>query len=347
MTLIEMTVTVRAVAILMTMLLPALGEARRQGKEVLCLHNLGQISDAGAVYAASDRNGLLIPVHAAWKELHREIAIYAWGGKSGQGDSLSGDYLDSIWGTANGLGPATRPMNRIIYGAAFPDYQNQRGRGNANWIKDARLELDVYRCPADYGYTGSGREGWEDSKLTSFDHYGNSYAASTLWARWVPGPSDIFSLSAFLRPLSRIPIPARTIMYLENNGRLAWRRNYGCPGGVDPPETPIRGWHGRNLAFNVAYSDGHAAPTFIDGHLHPQPDIGRYPNGPGGIPMGYFNWRCVIIRGPDWHLDTLPAPGVTTGIPAGEGSPARSGDGDSQLEPIFETELPMSEAGHE
>ena len=348
-TLIELSVTVGAVALLASMLLPVLGEARRQGKEVLCLHNLGQISDAGAVYAASDRNGLLIPVHAAFSAERRERVVYGWGGRSGRGDPLSGDYLDSIWGTANGLGPATRPMNRIIYGAAFPDYQNQRGPGSVNWIEDARLELDVYRCPADYGYTGSGREGWRDSKLTSFDHYGNSYAASTLWMRWNPGPSDILTLSAFLRPLSRIPIPARTIMYLENNGRLAWTRNLAtedCGASRDPPKAPIRGWHGRNFVFNVAYSDGHAAPTFIDGHLHPQPDIGRYADDPSGNRMGYLNYRCIIIRGPDWHLDTLPAAGVTTGIPAGGGSPARPGDGDLQLGPIFGTELPNWEAGH-
>lgn len=330
MTLIEVTVTVGAVALLASMLLPTLGEARRQGKEVQCLHNLARIAEASAVYAAADRSEHAVPVH--WLVLRdnpggqeRAVGEIEWGGKSGRGEPLAGnDPVDSKWGTANGHGPASRPLNKVIYGDVLPEYQNNRGPGSINWINDYEMDLDMFRCPGDYGYTGYHYEAWKNSGLTSFDHYGNSYTANALWVRYVPGPSNLFSNSPFFRPLSRVPAPARTIMYQENCGRFSWRINHGedgcggSSGGLSGDvDKPIRGWHGRKYTFTAAFSDGRVGVIRMAGHEIPQPRIGRYPNHPDGVPFDYDNYHCVIIRGEDWRLDTLPAPPVDTGIPVG------------------------------
>jgi type II secretory pathway pseudopilin PulG len=63
MSLIELATTVGVLAILMATLVPALSEARREGKEVRCLSNLGQLADASAIYSAADRSEHAIPVH--------------------------------------------------------------------------------------------------------------------------------------------------------------------------------------------------------------------------------------------------------------------------------------------
>ena len=324
MSLIEVGVSVLALTAVISLLLPALGEGRRQGKEVRCVANLGQIGRASATYAASDMNELLTPIHPLLM-IGSFVGTYGWGGKSGIGEPVSGiDPTSSRWGTSEGMGPATRPLNRVIYGDVFPDHQNDPGISQTNWLDDTQLDLDVFHCPADAGYTGHHLISWRDGKLTSFDHYGTSYAVSQSWIGVAGAACTLQSNSSFARPASRIPAPARTILYLENCGRYGFRRNYGidgcsCLSGCgDIPQAPIRGWHGQDFVFSVAFSDGHVSPTFIDGHLHPQPNIGRYPDI-SGSPTSYSFWRCVIIRGDDWQIDTLPAPPVGSGIPCAGG----------------------------
>ncbi len=316
-TLMEATVGVASVTVLMAMLVPAMGEARRQGKQVHCLGNMRQIGEASAIYAAADANEFLVPAHPLVEVASRSLGTYAWGGKSGAGSPAAGeDPTSSQWGTLAGAGPATRPLNQVIYGSVFPDHRDNPGTFGVNWIDDTQLDLDVYRCPGDYGYTGYHYSSWRDSKLTSYDHYGNSYAANTSWIGVSGGGCRLESNSPFLRPASRVPVPSRTIMYLENSGNFAPRRNYGIDGCASlsgsntGSTTPIHGWHGRDFEFNTTFVDGHAATIVIDGHLHPQPHLGRYPNQ-----NDWSYWHCVIMRGPDWQIDTLPASPVRTNIP--------------------------------
>lgn len=326
MTLLELATTVASISSLVLILLPGLAEARRQGKEIHCLANLGRIADASAAYANADRREFAVPVHPLSISGPGSRGEYEWGGKSGTGEPLAGtDALSSRWGTIEGLGPATRPLNRILYGDRFPDHQFDSGPFGGNWLDDTKLDLDVYRCPADYGYSGHHYLSWRDSKLSSYDHYGNSYSASTAWIG-VPGAScRLASNSSFMKPVSRIPVTARTVMYMENCGRFGYRANYGLDGcgslfgqfGADV-ETNVRGWHGQMWMIQVAFVDGHVGRVRMEGHRKPAPDFGRYPPY-GGSPTSYNFWSCVIFRGPGWQLDTLPSPPVQTEIPCGIG----------------------------
>lgn len=336
--LIELVVVVIVAALLIAIVQPTLATARRQSKFALCLDRLAGIGAATAIYSAEDPNGLALPVHPLFSEQDPTnptfIGAYEWGGKSGIGSpgwipGASGPefFLTSRYGTKAGYGPATRPLNRILYPHGFRDHLNPRfdPRGA---IPDTQLQLDAYKCPADDGAPlGAHCPDWIDNPgRSSFDHFGTSYSANVfLTSYWGGGP--IVSNSPFLRPLSRVPAPARTLAYDENIGRWAWasRRNKDdCRAllgydGFDPgPTKAIPGWHGRNWTFNRAFVDGHVAtqPVFIEGTGDADGFFEHY-RTELVFPDDEFQQMqsvCIIVRGEGWQVDTLPASPIPTGL---------------------------------
>ncbi|NOT00472.1 MAG: hypothetical protein HOP29_07570 [Phycisphaerales bacterium] len=325
MTIIEVLASLAAFAAVSALLLPALSDARRQSKEIRCLGNLKSIAGASLIHAAADPSEFAIPAHPLIGNDPQVLGEYEWGGKSGIGEPAVGtDRLSSKWGTLHGRGPATRPLNEILYGDVLRDHQFDAGTYGANWLRDTKLELDDFHCPADYGYTGHHYTAWRNSKLTSYDHYGNSYTANAAWIG-IPGSNcKLKSNSSFLKPISRVPAPAQTLLYTENCGRFGHRANYGVDGcqslsgalGIDV-QTDVRGWHGQMWMFQVAFVDGHAGLVRMQGHQQPQPFLGRYPGDGDDPAQQHYYWHCVIFRGPGWQLDTLPSPPVPTALPCG------------------------------
>lgn len=323
MTLYEVVVSVGTITALLAMLIPALSDTRRQGKLVHCLSNLGRIAEAGAIYPNADRNDNAIPVHQSFAESVPYLEAYAFGGKSGIGEPLAGENpVNSRWGTLEGLGPAARPLNSLIYGDVFPDHQVNPGAFGLNWMDDTTLDLPIYRCPADHGYAGIHHTAFKNSRLTSFDHYGTSYSANSFWiGTGVGTPFCIMrSNSPYLHRFGAIMAPSRTILYEENCGRFAWMHEPDpCP-FLDGISGQVRGWHGSMWRFNVAFVDGHAGSRNINGYT--AYDLGRFPPG-----ASWPTYQCVIVRGAGWQKDTLPLPDVGTDLPCPpSGRPSQEGN---------------------
>lgn len=321
-TITELTMSIATLTLITTIILTAFGDLRRSSKELKCIHNLGRIATASATHAAADPLELLTPVHETIGNIDGALGEIEWGGRSGKGNILLGNasnIQNSQWGTRFGRGPSTRKLNDIIYRRSFPNYQQDNGDNNQNWINDANLDLNIYKCPADIGYTGLHYQSFKNSGLSSYDHYGNSYTVANLWTQPMfldPG-CRIESASVFLHGASEVTSPARTILYTENNGKFASLTNYGLSGNcglyfgdVDfNSNTVLHGWHGRRGVFGTAFVDGHAAATTIRGHAQPQPNIGIYPSFPTSQqePNLYEHFRCATIRGLSWQLDIFPA----------------------------------------
>ena len=280
-TLIELLVVIAIIALLIAILLPSLEAARRQSKQSACLSHIKNIATSSRVYEADDPQGWGIPVHPKQycqcpgqgcnTECQEPVFVgaYEWGGKSGigyrklhQGEGL-GDMLDSEFGTKKGFGPASRPMNDILYKGGFRDgcfwdpFSDQcKKYDRAQAELDTKAELELFQCPADSGPPrGAHCPDWlANSERSSYDHFGNSYAANVFMIA-PNGGGWMQSNSPYMRPTSRVPTPARTLYYEENVGRWAWSCKRELPEcvaglgleGVDPgPTGAIRGWHGRD-----------------------------------------------------------------------------------------------------
>ncbi len=344
--LIELCAAVTALTLLAGLAAPSLSAARGKSREAVCLQRLGTIAATSRIYAAADPQGSFIPAHplqGLQQGRLRLIGAYEWGGKSGIGHpgwiEGPGDgahaWITSKYGTKAGIGPATRPMNRLLYPHGFRD--NLRPEYDRNGASlDTKLELPAYRCPADDGPPAAAHcNAWRwYPDRSSYDHFGNSYAANIFMTAAGVGP--MFSNSPYLRPLSRVPNPVRTIGYEENIGRWAWacrREIDDCDWigpGVDPgPTKQLDGWHGKPWTYNRAFVDAHVATqaVYVEGTEDDDGYANHYYNEVVfDDPYQQMQFRCLIIRGDGWQKDTLPAPPIATGrIYGGDGRPSYEG----------------------
>jgi prepilin-type N-terminal cleavage/methylation domain-containing protein len=355
-TLIELLVVIAIIALLVAILLPSLEAARRQAKQNACLSHIKNIASSSLVYEADDPSGWSIPVHPLQYNQCPEqsttgctnptfIGAYEYGGKSGIGRddfvaNYSGTIYGSKYGTAAGFGPATRPLNRVLYGGGMTDYGSERQRNfnRTGGKDDTELELELYRCPGDNGPPRAAHcPDWVANRdRSSYDHFGTSYAANIFMIK--AGESQMYSNSPYLRPTSRVPTPARTLYYEENIGRWAWscRKEQdaqceevtGGP-GVDPgPTKAVAGWHGRDWTYNRAFVDAHAEyqKVYLEGtedkdgyakHYRSE-TLDCYPpleGGPCERGQGpHDEMHCIIVRGDGWQKDTLPSPTIPTNL---------------------------------
>ena len=350
MSLLEVLTVVAIIALLASLMMPQLSQSRQASKKAVCLARLKSIATSGRVYEADDPNGWGIPVHPGQYTQDSNdptfVGAYEWGGKSGIGqpEFVTGTPIPgpSKYGTRMGFGPATRPLNEIVYPAGFED--NLHLWNNKGARRDTRLDLDLFRCPSDYGPPRGGHcPDWvAHSDRSSYDHFGNSFAANVFMTAASSG-GLMDSNSPYMRPTSRVPTPSRTLFWEENIGRWAWAaREDWCDfmQGIDVgPTKVIAGWHGKDWVYNRAFGDTHAETQriYVEGtedaegyanhytseHLSHYPPWDPDGDGIPDYPGSYSVYRCVIIRGPGWQKDTLPAPLISTGLwTPGDGRPS-------------------------
>ena len=289
-TLVELLVVIAIIALLISILLPSLAEAREQAKSAKCKANLRDQMSAGYAYAAEDPNEMLIGVHSRFttaplipspwgRGRYLSASRRAYGGKSGLHDyeegGPGGGYLGfdletdyARYSTGNRMGPATRPMNKYLYSSSFAD----RGDAIEDLRRDERIELDTFKCPSDVGYI-SGEDGgdfqgrgiymsqdlYHKDPISFYDAMGSSYATDSMFIGFPGG--DFWQIGPWLRPYSQIPDTGKTVMIKETKGFYgAYWRNL-----VWPTERRFSmGNHGRLREHNVAFVDGHADPVLYE-----------------------------------------------------------------------------------
>ncbi len=302
-TLIELLVVVAIIALLISILLPSLKEAREQGKKAVCLANIRSIAQGMAAYASEDEAEHAIPIQqqmvsdqmgAGFSGSNfpavRTALPFAYGGRTPQVPfpGGSGNMMTNP-NSANGSRwrGRTRPLNTYLYDLDGSDENN----------------LPLYQCPSDQGFADSIYTfdcPPEAQEIPCYDMLGNSFRFNFAGQFSPSGQGAAAQLS--------VGPYGHRVSTLENTGRQTaimepgfYTMTIQAVHGPVPPQLRLRGWHGAVMTFNVGFVDGSARTTKVE-------DLTRF----DAEALNKMNISgdpdAWLRRGPDWSMDCYPTP---------------------------------------
>ncbi len=244
-TLIELLVVVAIIALLISILLPALGGAREQTKAVRCLANLKDIGHAMQMYFVE---------HNDWfptaRSNHHPLTGTYYGGHPGRPPG---------WGYTNLTArdtPAGRPFNRYLY-PQLPNYDIPDQ--NDPQFEMVR-QLPLYFCPSDDGGVSPDQPGEPDGRWPLHYEWGTSYVSNHdfiwSWAIGYRGGMEARNwnqlANAYLKVQLQRYAPLFLILMEDPFGSSQWLH------------IPRRGWHKKLNRHNFLFLDAHAAAVTTD-----------------------------------------------------------------------------------
>lgn len=262
-TLIELLVVISIVALLISILLPALSAARNEGLKTKCLANLYEIIKATTMYFDDQEDRKLLP----WYQLppHKKTATteysvglrtpWVFGGfKAPNPIQVDGQQPDSSVYPAR-----VRPLNKYVDATATAE--------------DSVIPL--YKCPADRSYTtsiiGEPVAGSFSEPLASWQANGSSYTLNTRFMQGYAGGSGDFSLDNLDEYAVRI---ARHMIGGDASRFAIWVEQgfYSATYRATPKRPNLAGpqrfgWHRKFSAWTLGFLDGHVTNSYYDTRL--------------------------------------------------------------------------------
>ena len=267
-TLIELLVVISIIALLISILLPALGRVRERGKATACIANLRSIGQATVMYMEND-DQRVIPWYANPRRpgYGAEGTVYTpwvFGGMRAPARNISWLYPNGTLDSS--VYPAeARPLNY---------YVNPTAQGN--------VELDIYKDPGDRTWDTaiigqSGPPPIEDDSHASWQVNGSSYTLNTRFMQGYNQPGGSFGSAStiiYARRLAPHLIggkASRFIIWFEQGAYSAFYR--ATPSlATTQANRQKNGWHREFSKWSVAFADGHAQYGYFDTRLSIGPE---------------------------------------------------------------------------
>lgn len=264
-TLIEILVVVAIIALLISILLPSLKNAREQAKVTQCLANLKTIGTAAMAYLNSEQDRFCWgPVYPLESGLPRARTWY-FGGNRGQDSrdlGTGGFYVAREKGGLNDWSAGERPLNKYVYGGV------KFGKDEKRPLRQPG-PLRVFECPSDQGVRWDTVTTSElNENITAYVEVGTSYQSNQSWRYYARSgerglypasdPNRINYLTKRIVSILRKKGASRAILIYEDTAD--WALN--TPDFH--PDFKVPTWHNKFDIHNILFMDGHAKVTPVD-----------------------------------------------------------------------------------
>lgn len=267
-TLVELLVVIGIIAVMISLLLPSLNRARESARQVQCLSNMQQISNATIAYCNENRG--------------------AYPGRAGQGaDSWFNGDPKRYWGWIawqRKVDPFLETINasgadlNITYSALAPylggklyDHNPTNSTAYADYAaaKNASPSLDqIYRCPSDLIYQ---RVAFSGDNNGGRGLYRYSYSMNICFGNKRPNDMGTLLLAKPHMKNSRLRRASQKIIYIDeseksvNNGEYNPTTSWANADDPNKDYSAIAERHevkskrnSQDARGNVAFADGHA-----------------------------------------------------------------------------------------
>lgn len=248
-TLIELLVVISIIAVLISILLPALASARVNGQKIKCVATIRGLLQTTTAYSSDDPKGVFGPYHPC-DACFNSDGYAEYGGGPGASTGFG-------WGER--FSPVTRPINRYYYGATMAEGSTAGDRGL----------FQEFQCPGDdFGWQNTpGVAMTSEIEVPYFKTNGTAFRLNNV--SWRNNAGEYEQVGVVGRPVNRIPDTSVTVAYMEARAYQTLSTNEVW--GVNAVQYELTGNHKKLGFFNLGFVDGHAGPFDMGkGTFHPQ-----------------------------------------------------------------------------